>query len=101
MRLELELNWRHLAIAVVLFSAGTGLGYTVNGQVHQKPTSSALSYPTELHLTEADQNLVIAAGLIGHCEKLGLVSSVFMQDFNGVQYGVPICVQGGEKSRVR
>lgn len=29
----------------------------------------------------------------GHCERLGLESNVLIQDYNGVPYGVPICVE--------
>ena len=87
---EIRIPINYLAIAMVFLLIGSAVGYTAKGN---SPPTNGFECPAEMQLTTADQNLIINAGLIGDCEKLGLQTSIMIQDFNGTPYGVPICVE--------
>lgn len=65
---------------------------------------SGFSWPRELKentcFSESDLNVLLAASYFNSdCEKLGLTTSVYVQqDANGVSYGVPICLDKIKKT---
>lgn len=45
--------------------------------------------------TPKDLNYLFQASyLSGSCERLGLQTSIMVQDYNGTPYGIPVCVEG-------
>jgi len=49
----------------------------------------------DFNLSEADFNKLVNLEYSGgFCERIGLISSVKVEDFEGTPYGIPICVQG-------
>ena len=94
MRIELNLTRTHLAIAIVFLCAGATVGYAANGQSKTTDESPIQPLcPAEMKLAEEDFNALASISLIGHCEKLGLAPSIFVQDFNGTPFGVLVCVE--------
>jgi hypothetical protein len=76
-----------IAIALLCF----GAGYLTN----TPKTISEVSCSDYNGFSDKDLNyLGQASYLAGHCERIGLISSIFIQDFNGQKYGVPICIEG-------
>jgi len=76
-----------VGIVIVLLAIGFCAGYLV-------PKETGTVNAT-LSLSQKDLNILgNLSYLSGHCERLGLASSVYVQqDQNGNAYGVPICVQ--------
>jgi hypothetical protein len=86
-KMEIKLNitaGQVITVLVIALLAG-GIGYLL-----PKETSIENQYAG---FSGKDLNILgNVAYLSGHCERLGLVSSVFVQDFNGTKYGVPVCL---------
>ena len=88
MKFEVDLNAPKAATVMVLVLLGAGLGYC--GAKATQETSIQATECIGLDVNTAAELTFIG----GHCERLGLVSSIFVQqDINGNAYGVPICVQ--------
>ena len=88
MEIKLKITSRQAIIVVLLVAIAFAGGFLLN----QKETVMPMQCETYTGFTDKDLNILgNLAYSQGFCERLGLVSNVIIQDFNGVPYGVPIC----------
>ena len=90
-KIKLEIDPIIIVAIIVLLVIGFLLGYLY-------PRTQAVS---EFNLSEKDMNTLGGLSyLSGHCERMGLVSSVYVQqDQNGNKYGLPICLESKTQSK--
>jgi len=91
MKIELNLTKKQ-TIAILFVLVISSLGGFKAGEII---TENRLSAIEPIQSSDVDFNRMIAAGLVtGFCERLGLQSSVFLQQDNeGTTFGVPICIE--------
>ena len=84
---KLKLEFDPLIIVVMLVVLAIGF---FGGYLYPKQQIS-----TEFNLSQKDLNILNNLTYVsGHCERMGLVSSVYVQqDLNGNKYGLPICIE--------
>jgi hypothetical protein len=91
MKVELNANFMGFFVVSLVAIACIGVGYA--GAYEQAKTITTTQ--PQFALSETDLNKIAALSYIGgHCERLGLASSVIVQtDQNGNAWGVPVCVE--------
>jgi len=88
MKVELNITYGQVILALGVLCIGVLLGYGL-------PRTSEVNQCSDYNgFTQSDLNILGQASYItGHCERLGLISNVMIQDYNGIKYGVPVCVE--------
>lgn len=91
--LENQLNLLIILVLIVGFISTIGVFFLSQ----QQPQSFECNVPETISISGADYNKLVTLEYTGgFCERLGLESTVKVEDYNGIPYGVPICVAGEE-----